>query len=56
MGDGIKFVPLTYTDRKLLREAAGYRLAELSRVENDGGESYLLKNARNKLVWAEEED
>jgi hypothetical protein len=52
MGDDIKSVDLTYTDRKVLREAASEVLAN----PNSTVIKSVLRNAANKLRWADAED
>jgi hypothetical protein len=52
MGYDIKTVDLTYTDRKVLREAAGEVLANPKSTVIKS----VLRNAVNKLRWADAED
>lgn len=61
MGYDARLVQLTYTDRERLRKAARFRLRFLAARRRwlrlpDGGESYFLANALNKLRWAENEE
>lgn len=55
MGYDTKNVPLTYTDRAVLRELAEAELRRFWRPNPQAPRS-MVRNALNKLRWAEDEE